>query len=289
MMPLANGQVQVRDLVMGPGTAYEIVRGFNPFNRSVRADQGGARAWNHGSWSGVEWMNEAVIPLYILVEGAGDANGAWLAAHQQLMAAFRPVGEDAADVELRFAMAGSEFVMYGRPRLVEPDLTTLHAGLTVTQAAFVALDPLVYSGTEVVAGPFGLPVFSGGLTVPITVPFTVTGVMTSGFADLTNPGSADTSLRVRIDGPATQPRFTLEHEDGTVQTLRMTFDLAAGEWLDIDCGAKTVLLNGTVSRRGQTTGEFPTLPAGGPHRITFRASTYNDDATLTARFRPAYW
>lgn len=290
-MPLANGQVQVRSLIMGPGTTYEILRGFNPFTRNVRADQGDSRAWNNGSWSGVEWMDEAVVPLYIAVDGgeAGGANGGWLAAHQQLMSAFRPVGEAAEDVELRFAIAGQEFVMYGRPRMVEPDLTTIGSGLTVTQAAFVALDPLIYAADAVTVGPIHLPVFTGGLVVPYTVPFSIDAVATSGFADITNTGTADTALTIRIDGPVIDPRVTMQLADGTVQTLVIDLELTAGQWLDIDAQQKTVLLNGTSSRRGQTSGDWPTLPTGGPHRLLFRAGDYNDQATLTATFRPAYW
>src|SRR5690554_6903050 len=167
-MPLAEGQVQIRDLVMGPGTPYRIMTEFNPFNRSVRADQSGPRAWNHGAWSGVEWAAEATVPMRILVE-ADDVAG-WISLHQQLMAAFAPVGESATDVELRFAMGGREYMMRGRPRMVEPDLKLIGTGKSFTQAAFVALDPFIYSGTEGVAGPLNLPRYEGGLVISSAEP-----------------------------------------------------------------------------------------------------------------------
>jgi hypothetical protein len=80
-MPLDEGQVQLRDLVIGPGTPYRFVRGshFNPLSRSVRADQGGARVWNDGSWSGAEWAEQATIPMRLVVMAVGA--GEWLALH----------------------------------------------------------------------------------------------------------------------------------------------------------------------------------------------------------------
>lgn len=288
-MPLMEGQFQVRDLILGPGTQYEILRGTNPFQRNVRADQGGARAWNHGSWSGVEWAAEVVVPMTIRVRGETRDVASWLAAHQTLTAAFAPVGESAVDAELRFVLGGTEFLMRGRPRMVEPDLTLINSGKSITQAAFVALDPFIYAGAETVAGPTGLPTFTGGLLVPFTVPFTVDGVLASGFLDLTNTGTADTPLAIRLDGPVTDPSVTLQRTDGIVQTLRFEFDLGAGEWLDIDTGARTVLLNGAASRRGQTTGDFPILPPG-THRILFRAGgVLNLIAQMTVTFRSAWW
>lgn len=287
-MPLMEGQFKVRDLIMGPGTRYEILRGTNPFQRNVRADQGGARAWNHGSWSGVEWAAEVVVPMTIRVRGASSDVASWLAAHQTLTAAFAPVGESAADAELRFMLGGTEFLMRGRPRMVEPDLTLINSGKSITQAAFVALDPFIYAGTETVAGPTGLPTFSGGLTVPVTAPFTVSGVLASGFLNLTNTGTAETPLSIRIDGPVQEPSVTLQRTDGITQALRFGFDLETGQWLDIDTGARTVMLNGASSRRGQTAGDFPILPAG-THVLQFRAGEYNPTATVTVRFRSAWW
>lgn len=287
-MPLTEGQFQVRDLIMGPGTQYEILRGTNPFTRTIRADQGGARAWNHGSWSGVEWMAEAVVPFTLRVLGATRDVGAWVTAHQTLMAAFRPVGESAVDAELRFVFGGVEYLMRGRPRMVEPDITLINSGKSITQAAFVALDPFIYAGAETVAGPTNLPTFSGGLTIPVTVPFTVDGVLVSGFLDLFNAGTADTPLLIRIDGPVQEPRVTLQRDDGVIQTLRFDLDLGVGEWLDIDTGARTVTLNGTSSRRGQTAGDFPILPPG-THTILFRAGEFNLDAEMTVTFRSAWW
>lgn len=160
-MPLTEGQVQLRTLVMGAGTAYRIQSGFNPWSRRARADQGGARAWGHGSWSGAEWQAETVVPIRILVvEPSGTA--AWLAAHQALLAAFAP---SHTDLDLRFVVGGTEYLMVGRPRLVEPETDLIGLGMAYTQCAFVATDPMIYSGDEH-EETIGLPMTSGGLIVP---------------------------------------------------------------------------------------------------------------------------
>jgi hypothetical protein len=283
-MALAEGQVQVRDLVMGRGTSYKMLQ-FNPWTRGVRSDQGGARAWNHGSWSGVEWATEAAVPMRIQVLGTDAAS--WFQLHSQLAAAFRPVGESTVDVELRWMLGGAEYVMFGRPRMVEPEASMLGTGLVYTKAAFVALDPMIYTGAETVTAAIGLPTFTGGLTVPFTVPFTVDGVAVDGFADIANTGTADTGLSLRIDGPVSAPSVTLQRADGSFQRLVFDLELSAGQWLDVDTANRVVLLNGTTSRRGQTSGHWPILPQG-EHTLRWSSPKYNDVAKLSVRFRSAW-
>lgn len=284
-MPLIEGQFKIRDLVLGRGTAYELLTDTNPFDRHVRAEQSGPRAWNHGSWSGVEWQDEAVIPFHVFVSANGKAD--WVQARHELARAFSPVGESVADVELRFAMGGREYLVRGRPRMVEHDLELIGLGKSYTSAAFVALNPLIFDATESSAGPISPPTFSGGLTVPLTVPFTVDAVASGGGADLLNEGTADTGLSLRIDGPASEPFVALKRSDATY-VLRFAIDLASGQWLDVDTAARTVLLGGTSSRRGQTSADpdWPLLPPG-THRIEYRSA--DGLGTLTVKFRSAYW
>lgn len=291
-MALAEGQYSIRGLTLGPGTLFEILNNTNPFDRTVRADTGDSRAWNHGSWSGAEWQAEAVVRLNVCLnqEDLGDrvaSTAGWLELRHQIAQAFRPIGDQIEEVELRFALGGSEWLLRGRPRGVEHDVNLIRAGRSVTQCGFAALDPFIYSGADVVTGPITLPTFTGGLTVPFTVPFTVDATLVGGQAALTNEGTADTPLLLRIDGPALRPFVAVAYADGRVDTLRFNLELQSGQWLDVDTGARTVLLNGQASRRGQTAGEFPILPSD-THEIHFRA---DEDAggTLTARHRHAWW
>jgi len=279
-MALLDGQVQLRSLVFGAETMHRMVTHFNPFVRSVRASEGDARAWNHGAWSGAEFVDAVVIPMRIVALGQGAPQ--FLALHQQLTAAFAPSSQD---LELRFAVAGSEYVMYGRPRLVEPEPRNI-TGIAYYRAAFIALDPLIYSGAEHLQ-TLVLPQVTGGLTLPVQAPFTIGATVITGRAQITNAGTAPAGLRLRFNGPVVEPRVSLLVGSVT-STLRILLTLTAGQFLDVDTAARTVYLNGTVSRRGNTTGDWPILP-NGTYELAFDATTYDAAASLEVRWRDAWY
>ncbi len=282
-MTLAEGQVQVGDLVMGPGTPYRLLGSVNPWSRSVRADQGGKRAWGHGSWSGAEWQDEAVVPIPVQVQGTTQDVAGWTAAHQILAAAFAP---SHVDVELRWCLGGVEHAVFGRPRMVDPDVKTIGLGYAITQCAFAATDPLIYSGVEH-SVQLGLPQTTGGLTVPMACPITVVATVASGRAAVTNAGTAPVGMRWRIGGPVSDPRVAVVSSSGT-STTRFWLDLDAGQWLDVDTAARTVLMNGVVSRRGQASGDWPMLPPGAAE-VAFASAAYDVSALLTVSWRDAWY
>lgn len=280
-MALAEGQVQLRGLVMGPGTPYRFDKGnhFNPFARTVRTTQSGQRPWRDGSWSGREVTAAAAIPMRIVTLGAGAAG--MLALHRPLAAAFEPSDDD---LELRFVIGGQEMVMFGRPRVVAPEPRHVD-GTTYYSLGFEALDPTMYGATEHVE-TLGLPSTSGGLTFPATFPAAFDATVTSGRKAIANAGLKTTGLLLRIDGPAPQPRVSIL-AGGVVTRLRVLLDLAAGEFLDIDTRAQTALLQGQVSRRNQVPGDWPLLPPG-THEIAFDADLFDPAALLTVRWRDAW-
>lgn len=275
---------------MGPGTSYDMQDGFNPFVRQVRADQGGPRAWNHGSWSGAEWMHEAAVPIWVTVNGADRDTASWLTAHQALAAAFAPVGDLAEQVEMRFTLGGQEFLMFGRPRMVQPDLLNAGFGHALTQCGFVAQDPRIYAGTAS-TGSTGLTQTAGGLLVPFVVPFTVDGTLSGGSLSLVNAGTEATSATLRIDGPVANPRLVIQAPDGSTSTLLVEVTLTAGQWLDIDTVAKTVLLNGLTSSNqfGRTVWGWDPYPlAAGTSTLRFFADAFESAALVTVTHRSAW-
>lgn len=278
---LAEGQVQIRDLVMGPGTPYSLQAGFNPWVLTVRTDATSARSRDHGSWSGAEWRDEVVIPIPVLVEGETRNVAGWLAAHQRLVAAFAP---SHTDIELRWVLGGVEYVMFGRPRLVEPHPGNIGLGLAHTRCAFVALDPRIYGPETVLSA--GLPSVSGGLTWPVAWPQVWPAQATRGTVVVTNGGTAATYPRLVIHGPVQEPRVT-HVQSG--RTLAWGMSLEAGQWLDVDTARRTSLINGQVSRSGQMTSrEWFELPPG-DSEIAFAAAIYDPAAQLTVTFRSAWW
>lgn len=288
-MALEEGQVQVRDLVMGPGTPYTVNR-FNPFTRQTRASQGAGRTWNHGTWSGAEWADEKVVPIRVVVGDDPGGMASWVELDQQLAEAFSPVGDLAEDIGLVFRTGGSEYVLFGRPRSVVPDTDTVGLGWSSTELVFVATDPLIYS-SELVEVTTGLPTFTGGLTVPFTVPLTVDSELSGGREVVLNDGRAPTGLFIRIDGPVQEPRVVLQTPDGEVRRLRFDLELLATQWLEIDTAEETAFLNGRPqsSRLGQTEGDFFLLPPGESVLRFNHSGDFNSLALVTASYRHAWW
>ncbi len=286
MPGLQEGQIQVRDLVMGRGTAFRVLE-FNPYVRTVRAESSEPRAWGHGAWSGPEWTDDVVVPLRVRVEAEGRHD--WFMTHAELAAAFAAVEDDPTEVELRWCWGGREYAMFGRPRMVEPDVKAISTGRSWSRLAFVALDPRIWSGVETQTGPIGLPAWSGGLTVPITAPVAVNAVATGGVATLRNEGTAVVGIRFRAAGPAIEPHITLPDRTGTPRTISLGLTLAAGQWVDVDTEAGTVYLQGDQNRRGDVSvpDGWPEL-APGAHELRWSAAEYNPTATLTAWHRSAW-
>lgn len=282
---MLNGQFELRGLTVGPGTSYRLLTDTNPFTLKSSPRGDGKRAWAHGGWAGAEFAEQRVVPLHLFIVESDP--GAWVTAFQKLSAAFAPIGDAVTDEPMRFNLGGHEFVMYGRPRMVDPDTKLVASGLSSVKAAFVALDPFIYADAESSVST-GLPQFTGGLTVPLTVPFAVSARLSEGFIDITNSGTAPTPMVWRLDGPAPQPRVVVQFADGTVAQLRYPFLVPSGQYLEINTGTRTVLLNGKTDRRGYVIGEFPNLPPG-THRIRWFANEYDSDAQFTVTLTERYW
>jgi hypothetical protein len=287
--PAANDvAVTLRGLTMTAHDPPFVLLEFNPWQRSVRADSEAPHAWDHGAWSGHEWLEAVTVPLNVLVktDDAERGTNAWWALQRELTAAFAP---SHVDLPLTWTQGpdADAYVLYGRPRLVEPLAETAFRGWALCRAAFRALDPRVYSGVEHTE-TLGLPLSSGGLTVPLTVPFAITGGVLSGSLTLSNAGTTDTGLTLRIDGPVSEPTVALRPSGGDTQTLRYLDDLGAGESLTIDTRARTAYVNGGVSRRGRVVGDWFLLPPG-DSEVFFGAAAYDASAQLTVLWRDSWY
>jgi hypothetical protein len=223
--------------------------------------------------------------LNVLVKTADGGVGtpAWWALQRELTAAFAP---SHVDLPLTFTLGADSYVLYGRPRLVEPLAETAFRGWALCRAAFRALDPTIYSAAlhEVI---LFLPQETGGLTVPFTVPFVIDALVTSGTTTLVNAGTAPAGLLLRIDGPVQEPRVTLLDPGGDSHTLRYLDDLGSGDYLEIDTKARTATTNGGVSRRGRVVGDWFLLEPG-TSEISFASPVYDAAAQLSVQWRDAY-
>lgn len=110
-----------------------------------------------------------------------------------------------------------------------------------------------------------------GRTYPRTYPMDFGGYVPggSGSVQITQAGDYDqTPARITITGPVSTPRIA-HVQSG--RSLSFNLTIPTGQYLDIDLGAKTALLNGTASRMGTVLGGWAWfMLQRGPNEIQFR-------------------
>lgn len=150
-------------------------------------------------------------------------------------------------------------------------------------------DPRRYS-TVLQQGATKLPSTTGGLTLPAAPPITISATTVSGEVAAYNEGSFETRPVLVIDGPVDSPQILAQMPDGSVKFLNYSQSLGVGEQLVIDTDARSVVLNGDVSRRRflSTPTGWPVIPDGSTVAFQFRAAFYNSGAQLTVRWRSAW-
>lgn len=152
-----------------------------------------------------------------------------------------------------------------------------------------AVDPLLYG--PVAFSQTGLSSAAGGtgLTFPLSFPlsFGVAGGVTPGVVPVANAGTSSYFPRLRIDGPVTNPVVTLAE---TGDRVKFTGTVAAGQWLDVDCARRRVLLNGVVSMRHKVsfTGAWLAVPVGGG-TVSWTADTADPAASLSVWSYEGAW
>jgi len=245
----------------------------------VRADHT-ARQGDHGSWADPVYLGERPITLAGLIEAPDKA----------LL--------DASMERLRAAVSLTDtpLVVYEtvpKRALVRRSGKPLLSYITDTKAKFsvlvTAADPRRYALNEE-DGSTPLPSTTGGLTFPVTVPVAFSAVTAAGEVLATNAGTFETRPAFVIDGPVVSPSVFAQYSNGSVRHLNYSQTLAAGDQLVIDTDAHTAVLNGNASRRRflAVPSGWPVIPAEQSVLYQFRSDTYNANALLTVRWRPAW-
>lgn len=180
---------------------------------------------------------------------------------------------------------GGERRVYVRPRRSRFRANIGYgAGLSRDVFQLYATDPRIYDNTES-QRILTLPAATGtGLTWPLTWPLDW-GIAQSDSTFVNNQGNFDAPATFRVDGPVINPRI----ENLTLnKTLAIDITVNAGEYLEIDADARTVLLNGSASRYSLLTQASAWwLLEPGPNEIRFRAATATA-ATMTLTWRSAW-
>jgi len=151
-------------------------------------------------------------------------------------------------------------------------------GTQDVQLMVLAGDPYIYS----------YPASTGSVTVPtvitvgvgFNISFNVSfgGSSPSASANVFNSGTHTAYPVITITGACVNPVLT----DGYGITMQFAITLAATDQLVIDCRNKSVVLNGTVSRRSTLQGlKWFSVPAGMPETIFFGAASGTATAFVT--------
>lgn len=235
------------------------------------------RPRSHGGWGGNSFLTPRVVaisgwvsgPTAVLVSDAID----------RLIAAC-----SLDDTTLSVSESGRV-----RSCMVRRQDDVLVTWMTATLAQWsiqvVAEDPRKYGA--LITASTHLPASVGGLRFPFRFPLRFPAVVTSGQIGVNNPGNIKSPLRLRIDGPCTGPIVT-HQANGKELVFSSDYTIAAGNWLDIDMGKRTVLENGQASRNGSLTsrGWFDLDP--GLNTVGFNATVYDADSLLTLYCTPAW-
>lgn len=238
------------------------------------------RESDHGAWQTPVYYGERPITL------AGTIVAPDRAALDDAMDRLR-AAVSLADTVLTVAETVPKCCMVRRSGKVLARYTT--DTVASYSALVTAADPRRYA-VDTQQGSTGLPVTTGGLTLPATVPWTITATTVSGQIAAENRGSMGTPLMLSIAGPVQQPQVLVAMPSGAVLPLTYSQDLGAGDVLVIDTAAHTVVLNGDVSRRRflAVPSGWPSIPSKATISLVFRGAAYDSSALLTATWRSAW-
>lgn len=167
----------------------------------------------------------------------------------------------------------------------QPVVFTGGAPFVTFQASFIASDPRVYDQTLVTATGAALATAAGGKTYTYAYNRTY-NPSSGGTVSYTNAGSVPTPPIIRVYGYCSSPQVVLSGDTRLV----FTGEVATGDYLEIDCAARTVRLNGTTSRLNlldPVSSTFFELPVGSG-TVQLLASNFNGNARADLLYRSAF-
>ncbi len=152
---------------------------------------------------------------------------------------------------------------------------------------WVCTDPRRYDMTAYTSPVLGMPGgITTGITFPLTFPITFGGGVASGSLTLPNAGNAPAYPVFTLTGPLSGPVIT-RSDTGQKLQFAPSFDLLEGQTLVLDSGTRSVILDGSVSRRDAlVVADWFTLPRNSNTVVTLGSTGgYDSSAGLTAAYR----
>lgn len=268
-------------LLLGPTTALGITeaRGFDELPNVRTSDT--PRPADHGLFAGRDFAGGRVVELDLTITGTTDL--AFRASVQSLADAtvFR---QDELPLVFRLPGYTANRRVNCRPRRRSlPDNWDLvhRAGRATLQ--FVATDPRIFTDAETVLTTAAATA-GGGRVYNRVYNLTYAAGGTGGTLIATNEGNFETRPRLKITGPCDTPKI----ENVTASKfLQINVNVAAGDFLEIDTDARTILLNGTASRYSSLSSDSSWWVLD-PGSSSLKFTSANNVGTLEVRFRSAF-
>lgn len=284
-----DGQIQYGPLLLGEETPFvgEKLTGWDD-TPDVDVDNV-AKPGQHGAWPGQMLAGTRVLQWDFSI--LPDDPETFPAILNQLRAA-TALGQE--ERELVVQLAGARRMMRGRvTRRALPADRQYTKGEPSGSLVWECSDPRRYSVTERRAR-VGLPEsepgldWGGGLEWPLD--WGPAG--STGSVNAVNAGDAPAHPIVEFRGPVVRPSLV---QTGSGLVLEYDITLAERDTLTVDCAAGTVVLNDSASRLDKVTRAsvpeqaFTVEPGSTPMAFRADMAAYDPRASVTVRWRHAYW
>lgn len=282
-MALTDYQLQIGDLVLGPGTDYIVTTPPELGGPTMRTSDSD-KPQDHGSYYGPDLFDARTFVLQVTVRGDSPADTENNA--DALISEWWVDSRTDTDVTkpLKVKFPGkAEVQLNGRPRRAVVQTKRLIGHRADASLEYHAGDPAWYEATEQ-SEALSLSVAAGGFTFPMTFDLTFGGTASSGSVTVTNDGNFQMKPRVRFSGPYTGPSI---ENITTGESLGLDLTIASGDYVDVDFADATILLNGTASRYYTKTGTFWTLEPG-DNEVRIGSTSYNASSAATIYWRDAW-
>lgn len=225
---------------------------------------------DHGAWLGPAYYGARVIGVMARIDGFSPGDS--MAVAQQLIRAV------AVDTMTTLSVTDEAETLSAQVRQ-EGDPLLGRAGNRVTVSlSLLAPDSRRYGSLSTIRT--GLPITTGGLSLPLVLPVSLSATTATGILTVTNVGDIDSYPAFTVSGPCAP--FTIADAYG--RQLAYAGTVPDGRQLIIDTAARTALLDGVANR--VVTGTWLRLIPG-VNQFVFRAASYDPASQLSITYRSA--
>lgn len=273
-------------------------RNINPpeFTDTELTVEDADRPRQDGRTFGQDYRRGVTITFTLGIHGAGATNAAAQADARQLLRAqqlaWRGDGvrlAAGAMARLTTLQDGRELTTYGRPRRWAPNVTDLTRGMASAVATFDTMDDCWYGAEEQVRVDIVPPTSTGGVTLPVSLPHTLSSGSTAA-AGVGVSGVLPAWVTAVIHGPIVNPVVKLAGG----WELRLAGTVLAGQTVTADARpwVRTIVSDaggswaGKVNRLYSRLAELHLQP--GPATVTLSGTDPTGTAYMDLRWTPVH-